>query len=85
MRHLHTRRRKDALTAGAGRYEVCQLVRGRGGARTLRVLATADSEDGAHEVVRTISDERGEDVGPFAIYDTATRLWLTRDPSRRAA
>ncbi|MGZ4352870.1 MAG: hypothetical protein ACXVZ4_04940 [Gaiellaceae bacterium] len=59
------------------RYEVCELVRTRGGARVLRVLASADDEEGAHLVVRKISEE-GLDIGPIWIFDTATRLWYFR-------
>lgn len=60
------------------RYEVCEVVRTRGGARVLRLLASADDEEGAHLAVRTISREEGPDIGPIWIFDTATRLWLFR-------
>ena len=76
------RTRKAGATHGsapqAERYEVCELVRSRSGARVLRVLATADDEDGARIAVRTIAGEAGPDIGPIWIFDTATRLWLFR-------
>jgi hypothetical protein len=62
----------------AERYEVCEVVRTRSGARVLRVLATADDRAGARLAVRTIAREEGPDIGPIWIFDTATRLWLFR-------
>lgn len=61
---------------GAERYEVCEVVRDRFGARVLRVLAASDSRDGAEEAVQTIAREAGPTIGPIAIFDTATRLWF---------
>lgn len=72
---------RDSAPQGE-RYEVCQVVRNRFGARVLRVLATADDEEGADLAVRTIAGEQGPDIGPILIVDTATRLWLSRDRAR---
>jgi hypothetical protein len=60
----------------ADRYEVCEVIRSRTGARVVRVLATASSRNGAHETARRIAGERGAELGPIQVLDTATRLWV---------
>ena len=65
-------------SAPSSEHEVWEVARTRGGARVLRVLATADDEGGAHAALRTIRGEEGPDIGAIWILDTATRLWLFR-------
>lgn len=60
----------------ADRYEVCEVVRSRTGALVVRVLASAPTRNGAHDTARRIAGEKGAELGPIQVLDTATRLWV---------